>query len=969
MMRLLLRLLLALPLTVGAALLMLAVAVALALTDLLWWIAGRRLDRTRPDSRPATRAASVVIPSWNGRDLLARNLPSVVAALEGHPDNEIIVVDNGSTDGTAEFLRSEFPRVRVIRPGRNLGFAGGANAGVREASNDIVVLLNNDMRVDAHFLGPLLEGFQDGCVFAVSCQIFFSDPARRREETGLTEGWWENGSLRVRHRVDDGIRELFPCFYGGGGSCAFDRRKFLELGGFDELYAPFYLEDADLGYRAWKRGWKVLYQPRSIVWHEHRGTIGKHFRPAQIERILKRNFLLFAWKNIHEWRRLVGHFFFTLADGLVSAVAGDSPERSSFSALWRAVGRLPAALAARWRARSASAIGDEEAFRRPLGGHFRDRFQAPEDEDRLRVLFVSPYPICPPVHGGGVFMLHTLRALARHAEVHLIALLDKEEERRAHEDLRPFCASMEFLVRPPSSPGPASLAPHAVRELALPDLHWLIHRQIYLGRCDVIQLEYTPLAQYHGDYRNLLCALFEHDIYFQSLGRALREKRGALWKVRAAFEYLRALRYELRTLPRFDHIQVCSRENREYLLSFLPALADRVRDGLRAGIETSHYPFRPDGREPDTMLFLGSFRHLPNQAALQWFVREVLPRVLALRPSARLVVVGSDPPPRYGLSGPLEAIELRGRVEDVREPLGRYAVFRVPDPQRLGGCVSSCWRPSQRGFPSSLRGSAPKAWRGETASSAIWRTTPRRSPGAWSRSWRTPAAPAPWWSAPGKRWSLTGTARSSPRDWRRNIAKDCDANGRWRRRRSLFLQIALEAFRNAPRRALNFVGRGIARALVGGPQHRPRARIHQKDRAATASPARNPGRLFARGGLAPALLLILLFGWDLRRLRRVKLVHALLESLAQVIREHGVSLFGIGHHLKDAHARQTSSQVLIQTMSHGQQVDRPDARQFGRLGRHQRQGQPPQPAFHDIHYDSFEDTQSEPCTKATASRS
>jgi GT2 family glycosyltransferase/glycosyltransferase involved in cell wall biosynthesis len=678
MMRLLLRLLLALPLTVGAALLMLAVAVALALTDLLWWIAGRRLDRTRPDSRPATRAASVVIPSWNGRDLLARNLPSVVAALEGHPDNEIIVVDNGSTDGTAEFLRSEFPRVRVIQPGRNLGFAGGANAGVREARNDIVVLLNNDMRVDAHFLGPLLEGFQDGRVFAVSCQIFFSDPARRREETGLTEGWWENGSLRVRHRVDDGIRELFPCFYGGGGSCAFDRRKFLELGGFDELYAPFYLEDADLGYRAWKRGWKVLYQPRSIVWHEHRGTIGKHFRPAQIERILKRNFLLFAWKNIHEWRRLAGHFFFTLADGLVSAVAGDSPERSSFSALWRAVGRLPAALAARWRARSASAIGDEEAFRRPLGGYFRDRFQAPEDEDRLRVLFVSPYPICPPVHGGGVFMLHTLRALARHAEVHLIALLDKEEERRAHEDLRPFCASMEFLVRPPSSPGPASLAPHAVRELALPDLHWLIHRQIYLGRCDVIQLEYTPLAQYHGDYRNLLCALFEHDIYFQSLGRALREKRGALWKVRAAFEYLRALRYELRTLPRFDHIQVCSRENREYLLSFLPALADRVRDGLRAGIEASHYPFRPDGREPDTMLFLGSFRHLPNQAALQWFVREVLPRVLALRPSARLVVVGSDPPPRYGLSGPLEAIELRGRVEDVREPLGRYAVFVCP---------------------------------------------------------------------------------------------------------------------------------------------------------------------------------------------------------------------------------------------------------------------------------------------------
>ncbi len=106
------------------------------------------------------------------------------------------------------------------------------------------------------------------------------------------------------HREDAAVDRLFPCFYGGGGSCAFDRRKFFELGGFDELLAPFYLEDTDLGFLAWKRGWKVLYQPASVVHHEHRGTIGKRFSAEYIESILRKNFLLFCWKNIHGWGRL-----------------------------------------------------------------------------------------------------------------------------------------------------------------------------------------------------------------------------------------------------------------------------------------------------------------------------------------------------------------------------------------------------------------------------------------------------------------------------------------------------------------------------------------------------------------------------------------------------------------------------------------------------------------------------------------
>src|SRR4029078_8784013 len=99
------------------------------------------------------------------------------------------------------------------------------------------VLLNSDMRVERGFLQPLLDGFQDEKTFAVSCQIFFSDPANQRRETGLTEGWWEQGRLRVGHRVDPEVRELYPCFYGGGGARAFDLRKVFVLRGVGELVA------------------------------------------------------------------------------------------------------------------------------------------------------------------------------------------------------------------------------------------------------------------------------------------------------------------------------------------------------------------------------------------------------------------------------------------------------------------------------------------------------------------------------------------------------------------------------------------------------------------------------------------------------------------------------------------------------------------------------------------------------------
>jgi len=669
------RILTGLPLAILSPLLLLSSAIGLAVTDLVVRLLPRRKLST--DTQPDAASTAIVIPNWNGRDLLEKYLPSVVAAAERVAGSEVIVVDNGSTDGSAAFVAERFPQVRVVALEKNLGFGGGSNAGFRAARHDVVVLLNSDMRVEPGFLQPLLDGFTDAHVFSVSCQIFFSDPNKVREETGLTEFWWERGNLRVRHRAEPTIRELYPCAYGGGGSCAYDRRKFLELGGFDELLAPFYLEDTDLGYMAWKRGWKNLYQPASVVYHEHRGTIGRRFSEAYIQGVLKKNFLLFTWKNIHQWRRLLANFLSSWASALLSWLGGDSPERSSLGGIARATLQLPGAMASRAQALRLSAVSDTEAFRRPLGGYFRDTFGT-LDGTPLRVLFVSPYPICPPIHGGGVFMYQTVHELARLCELHLIVLLDFAHERPAHEELDRICASTEYLVRPVGRPKQlGSIEPHAVREFRIPDLAWLIHRQIYTKRIDVLQLEYTVLGQYAAQFRRIPSILFEHDVYFQSIARRLPFMTDFTEKIAARWEYLRSLRWELRMLPALDRIQVCSRDNAEYLLSFLQRLKGRIDDGYRAGIETSRYTYRTGDREPFTILFLGSFRHTPNQEALNWFVEQVLPLVLAEEPRARVLVVGSEPPPLSSFRH-AAAVELVGFVEDVRDPLARYSLFVCP---------------------------------------------------------------------------------------------------------------------------------------------------------------------------------------------------------------------------------------------------------------------------------------------------
>ncbi|HEY2379849.1 MAG TPA: glycosyltransferase family 2 protein [Terriglobia bacterium] len=310
---------------------------------------------------------TILIVSWDGRHLLAESLPSVIGAIEAEGGgHEVMVVDNGSADGSVGFIREHFPTVRVLPLDRNYGFSEGNNRGVAEITTDTVIFLNNDMIVERNFLRPLLHGFSDPSVFAVTSQIFFQDSTRRREETGKTRARFQNGAFYFWHDEigpEDDQRETIPVFWAGGGSCAVDRLKFLELGGFDALYHPFYVEDTDLSYQAWKRGWKCHLAPASRVVHKHRGTTQAKFSNDFVDNTIRKNQYLFIWKNVTDAAMIFEHIL-SLPRIHARSMRKDPDPMFETRAYLRAIGQLAQALQRRIANQAAYTISDKAALER-----------------------------------------------------------------------------------------------------------------------------------------------------------------------------------------------------------------------------------------------------------------------------------------------------------------------------------------------------------------------------------------------------------------------------------------------------------------------------------------------------------------------------------------------------------------------------------------------------------------------------
>jgi GT2 family glycosyltransferase len=266
---------------------------------------------------PSLPKVTIIIPNFNGARLLRANLPSVLEAAQEYPGGcEVVVVDDGSQDGSVAVLRAEFPGVRRVEHPANRGFADAVHSGVAAADTELLVFLNSDVRPDPGFLAPLARHFEDAAVFAVA-------PLVAEEGGGVNPVSWrcygiERGRFRAK-RWDFDPADLRPrhSLFASGGSAMLRKSMFLALGGYAPIFKPFYSEDFDLGLRAWRRGWSTLFDPASRVVHGKSGSIKENVARARIRKIRIRNHFLLEWTHIPArdllLRLLPGYFLQTLS--------------------------------------------------------------------------------------------------------------------------------------------------------------------------------------------------------------------------------------------------------------------------------------------------------------------------------------------------------------------------------------------------------------------------------------------------------------------------------------------------------------------------------------------------------------------------------------------------------------------------------------------------------------------------------
>lgn len=251
-----------------------------------------------------SKSISVVIPNYNGADLLKANLPPLMDALISmKAAHEIIIVDDASTDDSINFVKNHYPDIKLVVNEVNQGFSKTMNRGIFASQNDLVLSLNSDVVLHKDYFIPLFKYFDAPDTFAVAGKIIGLNDDKPQDTAkypscsfGRISGTQNYSIVNIKSQSDLGN---IPSFFTSGANTLYDRKKLQFLGGFTEMYSPYYGEDLDLSLKAWRLGWKSYYEEKAICRHPASSTIKKYNRPKKIRIITKRNKMIMHFTHLN----------------------------------------------------------------------------------------------------------------------------------------------------------------------------------------------------------------------------------------------------------------------------------------------------------------------------------------------------------------------------------------------------------------------------------------------------------------------------------------------------------------------------------------------------------------------------------------------------------------------------------------------------------------------------------------------
>ena len=553
---------------------------------------------------------------------------------------QVIVVVNGAAMQAYDALAREYPAIEWEHSDAPLGFAGAIERGLGRVRMGGTYLLNNDMTLHGDALAALLP-LRSERVFAIGSQILQSDASGRREETGFTDWYVDAGGLRLFHAPAPATASRHLCV--SGGASLFRTSLLASYVPASRAYDPFYWEDVEWSLRAWRDGFDVLFCPASLASHRHRATTSRFYAHESLERIVERNRALFDARHDASGAAV---------DAVMDRICGLPYETQRELASARVAAGV---LRHRWRSRRTP---------QPLppphivdGSRLSSSYSYRVRERRTSVrtaLFVTPFAVFPPRHGGARRVAELVRGLK---DTMNVALLSDEATLYDARSFADFDGLVDVrLVQRPATHTPSATLAERAQEHCHAGLVEGLRAATRDNDPDAIVIQHAELApmvrQRTGRARWILDL---HDAF-------CRDDFGD----DAGFE---AFRHDV---SRYDAVTVCSPE--DAALVSHPRLAI-VANGAHVHGGT-YIPSQGAG-----ILFVGPFRYGPNREGIEHFLRDAWARVRQSVPEAALTILGGDECIEAARAHPLFAqagVQVMGHRDDVPRLLAQSALAINP---------------------------------------------------------------------------------------------------------------------------------------------------------------------------------------------------------------------------------------------------------------------------------------------------